>query len=146
MVKRWGAAILVLLGLFAGKPRAEGVQVPGNANQAPATAAMAWDRDFDLLLEIRKDPTKDQIKAEDLRQSLLQERQELVARVADFKARLSTVLGAFTTEALLNEMLLQGVADMRSVHENLQAWIARDEARIKEIDARLQKIAERGGA
>ncbi len=73
----------------------------------PSTEAMAWDRDFDLLLELNKAPTKVQTVQEDKRQALVQEREKVMAHMTDLKARLAAVEGTFTTEAVLNEMLRQ---------------------------------------
>ena len=47
--------------------------------------------------------------------------------------------------AILKEMLQQEVADMQTAQENLRNWIRQDEDRVKEIDARLQKLAVEGG-
>lgn len=107
---------------------------------------MAWDRDFDLLLELNKAPTKMQVIQEDRRKALAQERDEVWARLTDLKARLASVEGTYTTEAVLNEMLHQGVGDMITAQDNLKRWIKEDGDRIKELDAKLQKLASEEGS
>jgi hypothetical protein len=103
--------------------------------------AMAWDRDFDLLLEMKNEPTRAQREIDTRRDGLVKERRDLSDRVDGLRARLAAVEGTYTTEAILNEMLRQGVADMQTARENLRTWIRQDEDRIKEIDAGLQKLA-----
>ena len=112
---------------------------------APSTEAMAWDRDFDLLLEINKAPTKIQTIQEGKRKALAKEREEVLTHETDLKARLAAVEGTFTTEAVLNEMLRQGVADMLTAQDNLRQWIKEDDDRVRELDAKLQKLASEGG-
>ena len=111
----------------------------------PSTEAMAWDRDFDLLLELNKAPTKVQAIQEDKRKAIAGEREEVRAHMAALEARLAAVEGTYTTEAVLNEMLRQEVADMLTVQDNLRRWIKEDDDRIKELDAKLQKLAAEGG-
>lgn len=118
---------------------------PAGVDKAPvADEALAWDRDFDLLLELKHAPTKTQKAAEDERAALLKERDGLASKVAELKARLAAVEGTYTTEALLTEMLRQDVADMQSVRDNLRRWIKADEDRMSDIDARLKAIAPPG--
>jgi transposase len=101
---------------------------------------MAWDRDFDLLLELKNEPTRAQREVGARRAGLVQERRELVERIDGLRARLAAVEGTYTTEAILNEMLRQGVADMQTARQNLRNWIRQDEDRVKEIDAGLQRL------
>lgn len=103
--------------------------------------ALAWDRDFDLLLEMKNEPTRAQREMDTRRDGLVKERRDLTDRIDGLRARLAAVEGTYTTEAILNEMLRQGVADMQTARENLRTWIRRDEDRVKEIDAGLQKLA-----
>lgn len=106
---------------------------------------MAWDRDFDLLLEQKNEPTKAQSEMITQRAGLEQERRNLLEQLGDLRSRLATVEGTYTTEAILSEMLRQGVADMPAAQENLRSWIKRDETRVKEIDARLRRLSAQGG-
>ncbi len=103
--------------------------------------ALAWDRDFDLLLEMKNEPTRAQREMDTRRDGLVKERRDLTDRIDGLRARLAAVEGTYTTEAILNEMLRQGVADMQTARENLRTWIRRDEDRVKEIEAGLQKLA-----
>jgi len=112
----------------------------------PSTEAMAWDRDFDLLLELNNAPTKTQTIQEDKRKALLQEREKVLAHMTDLEARLAAVEGTYTTEAVLNEMLRQGVGEMLTAQDNLKRWIKEDDDRLKDLDAKLQKLAYRGGS
>lgn len=106
---------------------------------------MAWDRDFDLLLELKNEPTRGQQEMDTQRAALEQERRVLLERMDGLRSRLAAVEGTYTTEAILKEMLQQEVADMQTAQENLRNWIRQDEDRVKEIDARLQKLAVEGG-
>jgi len=110
-----------------------------------ADEAMAWDRDFDLLLELKNEPTKAQSEMITQRAGLEQERRNLLEQLGDLRSRLATVEGTYTTEAILSEMLRQGVADMPAAQENLRSWIKRDETRVKEIEARLRRLSAQGG-
>jgi hypothetical protein len=107
--------------------------------------AMAWDRDFDLLLELKNEPTRGQREVDARRAGLEQERRDLLQRMDGFRSRLADVEGTLTTETILNEMLRQGVADMQTARENLRIWIRQDEDRVKEIDTGLQRLAFEGG-
>jgi|WetSurMetagenome_2_1015567.scaffolds.fasta_scaffold03782_2 hypothetical protein len=104
---------------------------------------MSWDRDFDLLLELKAAPTKAQRETQTHRQALEKERAELSDRLDDLQSRLAAIQGTYTSEALIDEMLRQGVGDLESAQNNLRQWIHRDQERAREIDAELQKIAVR---
>lgn len=125
--------------------KAQASTAEGAAPAGPADEAMAWDRDFDLLLELKKEPTKAQREILTRRAALEQERRTLLEQLADLRSRLAAVEGTYTTEAILSEMLRQGVAGMPEAQENLRAWIERDEVRLKEIDARLLRLSAQGG-
>lgn len=148
-----GVILAVLLLVATGSARAqepppvkEEASPAGRAAPAGgADEAMAWDRDFDLLLELKGEPTKAQREILTRRAALEQERRTLLEQLADLRSRLAAVEGTYTTEAILGEMLRQGVADMPAAQENLRAWIERDEARLKEIDARRQELSAQGG-
>ena len=105
---------------------------------------MAWDRDFDLLLELKNEPTRGQLEMDTQRAVWKKERRELLDRMGGLRSRLAAVEGTYTTEAILNEMLRQEVADMQTAQENLRNWIRQDEDRVKEIDARLQNLSFEG--
>lgn len=113
--------------------------------KTPATAssdeALAWDRDFDLLLELKKSQTKAEGEAAARRAGLLKEKETFQAGLTDFRFRLSSIEGTYTTEAILNEMLRQEVSDMQLARENLRGWIKRDEAQVREIDAQLKHLS-----
>ena len=59
----------------------------------------------------------------------------------ELRSRFSSIEGTYTSEALLNEMLRQGVGDTQAAKDNLRGWIRDDEERLKEIDAILLKMA-----
>lgn len=144
------AVFLLVAGSFAmpQEPPAVVPAVPPADSGAPAPGAdeaMAWDRDFDLLLELKNEPTKAQRETATRRADLEQERRNLLAQLDDLRARLAAVEGTYTSEAILNEMLRQGVADMPAAQENLRSWIRRDEARVKDLDARIMRLAAQGG-
>jgi len=139
-------AVLLLVAVSPGvaqTPAGETPPKPQVSSGGPASAgdeAMAWDRDFDLLLELKNEPTRAQREVGARRAGLVQERRELVERIDGLRARLAAVEGTYTTEAILNEMLRQGVADMQTARQNLRNWIRQDEDRVKEIDAALQRL------
>ncbi len=144
MMKPW-LVLSVCMVLLLPAPSAFCQEAPAGADKAAgADEALAWDRDFDLLLELKNTPTKTQRAAENERAALLKERDGLASKVAELKARLAAVEGTYTTEALLTEMLRQDVADMQSVRDNLRRWIKADEDRMSDIDARLKAIAPPG--
>lgn len=117
---------------------------PSPASQRPAQEeALAWDRDFDLLLELKATPTKAERTAEEEKAQLAKERVEVGEHLDDLKSRLAAIEGTYTSEALLNEMLRQGVADVQTAQGNLRKWIRKDEDRIREIDSELQRSAAR---
>ena len=140
MGTRFSCALPALL-LLAAAVVTAGQAPPADAASPSSDEALAWDRDFDLLLELKKIPTKAQNEAEIRRATLLAERESLQQSLADLKFRLSAVEGTYTTEAILNEMLRQGTGDMQAAQENLRAWIKRDEARMKETDVQLHRLA-----
>ncbi len=145
MVHRLAAtafASLVLLASAASLTQSPG-PAPANPHAAPRDEAMSWDKDFDLLLELKATPTKAQEAAEEHRQALEKERAGLADRLDDLQSRLAAIEGTYTSEALLNEMLRQGVGDVQSAQANLRQWIRQDQERAREIDAELQKMAVR---
>jgi hypothetical protein len=124
-------------------PSSEAHSIPQASSVTPSSTgdeALAWDRDFDLLLELKNEPTRAQREMDVRRAGLVKERGELAARIDALRARLAAVEGTYTTETILNEMLRQGVADMQTAQENLRIWIRQDEDRVKEIDAKLQRL------
>jgi FtsZ-binding cell division protein ZapB len=144
------AALLLVTASPAMAQTPSGMAPPAReaSSGAPAPAgdeAMAWDRDFDLLLELKNEPTRGQQEMDTQRAALEQERRVLLERMDGLRSRLAAVEGTYTTEAILKEMLQQEVADMQTAQENLRNWIRQDEDRVKEIDARLQKLAVEGG-
>lgn len=132
-------SVLASASFFAQSPG----PAPANPQAAPRDEAMTWDRDFDLLLELNAAPTKAQQAAEERRQALEKERADLADRLDDLQSRLAAIEGTYTSEALLNEMLRQGVGDVQSAQANLRLWIRKDQERVREIDAELQKMAAR---
>jgi chromosome segregation ATPase len=133
---------LVLLAPVLSRAQAPPAAAPQPASEPPQEA-MSWDRDFDLLLELKAAPTKAQRETEERRQELEKERAEVSDRLDDLQSRLAAIQGTYTSEALLNEMLRQGVGDLQTAQANLQQWIHRDQGRLREIDAQLRKIALR---
>lgn len=142
---RFATAALVYLVLSASA--AALAQAPPEPAPQPAAKpqeeAMSWDRDFDLLLELKAAPTKAQRETEERRVALEKERVEVSDRLDELQSRLAAIEGTYTSEALMDEMLRQGVGDLQSAQNNLRQWIHKDQERAREIDAELQKIARR---
>ena len=144
------AALLLVVGSVAMPQEPPAAVAPAPTADATASApgadeAMAWDRDFDLLLELKNEPTKAQRETASRRADLELERRTLIEQLAEMRARLAAVEGTYTSEAILSEMLRQGVADMPAAQENLRSWIRRDEARLKDLDVRIMRLATQGG-
>lgn len=146
---RWtvvqAAALAILFGAL---PLAGGAQAaPAGAGQPDAAGleALAWDRDFDLILELRKVPSGAQLLKEARRQALEKEKGELQAKVKELQSRLDALQGTYTSETLLNEMLRQGVSDMQSATKNLKDEIHRDQGRIDDLNQSLKRLAAPGG-
>ncbi len=117
-------------------------QPPAADKAGPADLeALAWDRDFDLILELRNVPSGAQLLRDARRQELEKERAELRARVKELQARLDALQGTYTSETLLNEMLRQGVSDMQSATKNLKDQIRKDQARIDDLNQSLKRLA-----
>jgi FtsZ-binding cell division protein ZapB len=115
-------------------------------SQEPRQEALAWDRDFDLLLELRDAPTRAEVEAAARRQALTEERDRLSRHLADLQSRLDALQGTYSTETLLNEMLRQGVSDMQTVVANLNREIKAAKSRIAGIDDRLKRFYPQPGA
>jgi peptidoglycan hydrolase CwlO-like protein len=65
--------------------------------------------------------------------------------LADLKARSASLEGTYTTEALLKEMLRQGVSDLQSVQKNLKDDTDRTQARLFEVQAELARLRREAG-
>ncbi len=142
---KWMAALLLLI-LWLPLPGRE----PPAKQPAPAPAetgsqeglstALEWDRDFDLLLEAENQPTRAQILIASRIEGLEKQEESLSKQLADLKARSAALEGTYTTEALLKEMLRQGVSDLQSVQRNLKNDTDRTQARLFEVQAELARL------
>lgn len=117
------------------EPAAEPAGTP-----APPTDAMSWQRDFDLLLEVDNKPTRDQVLRVARREALVKERDALQARLDDDKKRLATIQNSYSTEALLQEMIRQDVADFQSVQKNLTDDVRETSRRLTEVRAQIKRL------
>jgi hypothetical protein len=102
--------------------------------------ALAWDRDFDLLLELTNEPTPAQLAKESKRMAIEKERQALIARRQDLNRRLEALQGSFTSETLLNEMLRLGVSDLQAVQKTLRDDLKRTDDQIQDLDFQLKRL------
>ena len=129
---RWIALVPLLAAALAAGAQAPPPPPPwepgaGAAAGAPAPAAgeesLSWDRDFDLLLELKDVPTRAELDREARRQALMEERERLARALGDLQSRLDSLQGTYSTEILLNAMLRQGASDMQTVVANLNREI-----------------------
>jgi chromosome segregation ATPase len=101
---------------------------------------MLWERDFDLLLELKNIPTKGQLVIAARRQALEEERGALLARQEDLKKRLAQIQGTYSTEFLLNEMMQLEVSDLQSVQTRLREELRVVSERIAEVEREIRKL------
>ena len=101
---------------------------------------MTWERDFDLLLEVQKIPTKGQLIASARLAALMQERESEQAKLDDVKKRLALLQSTYTSEALLNEVLRLDAKDFQSVQTKLEDEIRQHTKRLSEIDQQLKRL------
>ena len=147
---KWMAALPLLI-LWLPLPG----QQPPAQQPAPAPAkegsqerlstALDWDRDFDLLLEVENQPTRAQLLLASRIEGLEKQEESLSKQLADLKARSAALEGTYTTEALLKEMLRQGVSDLQSVQRNLKNDTDRTQARLFEVQAELARLRREAG-
>ncbi len=137
--------VLILCGVLAWS-----ASVPG-AEPAPASGAdrkaheasnmdLRWNRDFDLLLDMGNVPTVQQQKDAARRKALLKERSALEDRLADLESRLASVEGSYTSEAVLQEMLRQGVSDMQTAQNNLKREAEQTRQKLDAVDKALMRL------
>lgn len=152
---RWIALVSLLAAALAAGAQAPPPPPPsapgaGGAAGAPAPAAgeeaLSWDRDFDLLLELKDVPTRAELDREARRQALIEERERLARALGDLQSRLDSLQGTYSTETLLNEMLRQGASDMQTVVANLNREIKATKAKIADVDDRLKRLGPKADA
>ena len=146
------ALLVVALGTCAQSAPAPAPTPPGGASAAGAVSsqeggreALSWDRDFDLLLELKDVPTRAELDLAARRRALVEERGRLGRKLADLQSRLDSLQGTYSTETLLNEMLRQGVSDMQTVVANLSRDIKATKAKIADLDDRLKRLGPPAG-
>ncbi len=111
--------------------------------QAPPPQALAWDKDFDLLLEEAKVPTRGQVALEKQLASLVHDRDMAAKREDSLRQRLQEISGNFTLAALAQELGRQGVSDERTARDNLRRQIADSQKAIGDLDAKIKDVKER---
>ena len=115
---------------------------PGAAGPPSSeTDPMLWERDFDLLLELKNIPTKGQLLKAARRRALEEEREGLASRQEDLKKRLAQIQGTYSTEFLLNEMMRLDVTDFQSVQAKLKDELKTVTDRLAEVDREMRKLA-----
>lgn len=143
----WGTWFLAVLGLAwasqgAGQERRPwSPEKPASASPPSSeTDPMLWERDFDLLLELKNIPTQGQLLAAAQRRALEEEREALLARQEDLKKRLAQIQGTCSTEFLLNEMMRLDVSDLQSVQGKLKEDLRVVSERLVEVDRQIRKL------
>ncbi|MCI4397991.1 MAG: hypothetical protein JHC34_04050 [Acidobacteria bacterium] len=113
------------------------------AQGQPSTGALAWDKDFDLLLEEANVPTRGQALLEKQLASLNHEREMEARRAADLRKRLQDISGNFTLAALAQELGRQGVADEKIARDNLRHQIDEAQKMLAKLDGQIKQTKER---
>ncbi|MGC8723125.1 MAG: hypothetical protein ACP5VF_04570 [Acidobacteriota bacterium] len=147
---KWMAASLLVilwLPLPAQEPPAKRLAPPPakGGGQERLSTALEWDRDFDLLLEVENQPTRAQLLLASRIEDLEKQEEHLSQQLADLRARSAALEGTYTTEALLREMLRQGVSDLQSVQRNLKNDTDRTQARLLEVQSELARLRRGAG-
>lgn len=106
--------------------------------------ALRWDRDFDLLIDMKDVPTLAQKKLEQEKKILIAERDSLKRTLASLDKRLAVVNGSFSNEALVEEMLKLKEHDAASVRKTLREQKARTQQRIAEVERSLKALSGNG--
>ena len=143
-------AVLILCGVLAWSasvPAAEPAPASGADRKAPEASDMdlRWNRDFDLLLDMGNVPTVQQRKDAARRKALLKERGALEGRLADLESRLASIEGSYTSEAVLQEMLRQGVSDMQTAQNNLKREVEQTRQKLDAVDKALSRVGAEPG-
>jgi hypothetical protein len=139
---------LIALMCLAWVPQAAGQERRPWAPEKPAAAGspssetdpMLWERDFDLLLELKNIPTKGQLLKAARRHALEEEREALLSRQEDLKKRLAQIQGTYSTEFLLNEMMRLDVSDFQSVQAKLRDELKVVTERLTEVEREMRKL------
>lgn len=113
------------------------------AKVQPSPGALAWDKDFDLLLEEANVPTRGQAVLEKQLASLNHEREMEARRAADLRKRLQDISGNFTLAALAQELGRQGVGDERIARDNLRHQIDEAQKMLAKLDGQIKETKER---
>ncbi len=131
-----------ILAWSAAVAAADPAPASGEARTAPQTSDMdlRWNRDFDLLLDMGNVPTVQQEKDTARRKALEKERGELEDSLADLKSRLASVEGSYTSEAVLQEMLRQGVSDMQTAQNNLKREVEQTHKKLDTVNKALRRL------
>lgn len=141
--------LLVLLGLTTSRLQEKRPWTPETPKSADAEGSaadpMTWERDFDLLIEVEKIPTKGQLLRQAKRDELMEELDQVQRRLDDSKKRLKALDTSYTTDLLMEEMIRQGVPDLQSVEKNLKDQIRKDSARATELQILLKRLDQPGG-
>ncbi len=132
------AAALAALWIRAGEP----APAPPPA-APPSDEAMAWDRDFDLLLEESGSPTLGQLALQAELEAVEREREAVGRREADLRKRLTNITGNYALVAAAEELSRQGVTDLRLARENLQRDIAAAQKRGAELERKARDLRNR---
>ena len=137
------SVILTLLALAGASysPRAQSAPAESaKAADASGDDALLWERDFELLLELKNIPTRAQIERESRIQELLKERLALQRRLADLNGRMAALQGSYTSETLNNELLRQGVLTSQQAQKNLKDEADQTTDRLREVESQLRRI------
>ncbi len=113
------------------------------AQNQPSPQALAWDKDFDLLLEEANVPTRGQEAIEKQIAALEHEREMTVRHMADLRKRLQDISGNFTLAALAQELGRQGVSDERIGRDNLRQQITDAQKLLAKLDGQIKEQRER---
>ncbi|MEJ2366972.1 MAG: hypothetical protein P8Z49_01130 [Acidobacteriota bacterium] len=146
----WGLVAIALASVsLPGSAQADSSGQTGRTSSAeteiPSSEAMAWDRDFDLLLELSKVPTAGQLKLQARLDALEKKRRDLLAQKQDLEGRLKALQGTYSLTMLLNEMAREGLANPNEVQSDLKAKLRRTENELSDVETALKKLRDQVG-
>lgn len=146
----WGLVAIALASVsLPGSAQADSSGQTGRISSAeteiPSSEAMAWDRDFDLLLELSKVPTAGQLKLQARLDALEKKRRDLLAQKQDLEGRLKALQGTYSLTMLLNEMAREGLANPNEVQSDLKAKLRRTENELSDVETALKKLRDQVG-
>lgn len=133
------SVLLVALGCAVGSgPEAQEPR-PREEESAPASVALDWDRDFDLILESRQGGDREVTRRNARLEAIQKEMDDLRAAEADLLARLKVLSEEGAGDAALEEMLRLDVPSPDRARSILNARLEEVRERIEDLEDDLKR-------